>query len=728
VAFFSPISFVPTYESNDVTVSGSQNDYTFDFPTPVDISALCSNPSSSFILGVHSLPVAGGIPGVFKYGSASSNAYRDTTFDSSDSAMKDWYFVINPQVSNDAVAPVTSPTQSPSANAAGWNNADVTVNWNWTDEAGGSGIDANNCTQTSATVGEGSIFLTATCKDVAGNIGSSTYLVNIDKTVPTVSAAATTQPNANNWYNTDITTHFMCIDTGSGIPSGTCPQDRVLSAEGSAVSSTAQTVTDLADNISALSNIVTVGIDKTPPTLTNTVTSAPNAAGWNNSEVTVHFACSDALSGVSAISPDTVFSGEGSNLGAQSTCTDNAGNATTNTVSNIKIDTTAPITTVTAPNGWSNTGVTLTLNANDALSGVSVTNYTVDSGAIQTGNSIAISTEGIHALAYWSTDIAGNVETHHTAQVKIDKSAPTIIHTQSPTANTNGWNSGSVTVTFICASSLSGIATCTSPQTKTTQGQNQIVTGTAVNNAGTSATELATVSIDTTVPTIVASKDRAANVHGWYNNNVLVSYTCDDALSGIATCTAARTLTEGANQTVSGSATDAAGNTSIASVTAINIDKTAPTVTITSPTSASYLNTTQLPITWTATDALSGVASQSATFDSVAITNGQSITLLNQTIGTHTVTVTATDNASNVKATSVTFAITVTATSLSNTIDSLLASGGITSSGIANSLKAKLPSQLNAFINELNAQRGKKITESAYQTLLAAAQYLQAHP
>jgi len=33
-------------------------------------------------------------------------------------------------------------------------------------------------------------------------------------------------------------------------------------------------------------------------------------------------------------------------------------------------------------------------------------------------------------------------------------------------------------------------------------------------------------------------------------------------------------------------------------------------------------------------------------------------------------------------------------------------------------------SQVNAFINELNAQRGKKITKQAYQILLAAAQYL----
>jgi ElaB/YqjD/DUF883 family membrane-anchored ribosome-binding protein len=723
---------------NHAPVLSPISDKTVDAGQQVQFTVSATDPDQGDVVTLSAANVPTGASfdpqsGIFNWTPVTANVgIYPVTFTATDngspvlSANQTVNITVNPPA--DSVAPVAVPTQSPAANGAGWNNTDVAVNWNWTDEAGGSGVDANNCTQSSTSAGEGSITLTATCKDLAGNVGSSTYMVNIDKTVPTISAAATTQPNANNWFNTNVTTHFTCADAGSGIPAGTCPQDQVLTTEGPAVSSTAQTVTDVAGNTSAASNVVTVGIDKTAPTLTNTVTPAPNAAGWNNSNVTVHFACTDVLSGVAATSPDTTFTGEGTNLAAQGTCTDQAGNATTNTVSNIKIDTTAPITTITAPSGWSNTGVTLALNANDALSGVNMTNYTVDGGATQTGTSIALSTDGIHTVEYWSTDVAGNVETHHTAQVKIDKTAPTITHTQSPVANTNGWNNSSVTVTFVCASSISGIASCTSPQTKTTQGQNQVVTGTAVNNAGTSATDPATVSIDTTAPTITAAVDRAANSHGWYNNNVLVSYTCADALSGIATCTAAQTLTEGANQTAQGAATDAAGNTATASVTGINVDKTAPTIAITSPTSTSYVNTVQFPITWTASDALSGLATQSATFDGAAVTNGQSINLLNQTIGTHTVTVTATDNAGNVKTTTASFFIVVTATSLSNTIDSLLASGGITNAGQANSLKAKLPSQLNAFINELNAQRGKKITEQAYQTLLAAAQYLQAHP
>jgi hypothetical protein len=48
----------------------------------------------------------------------------------------------------------------------------------------------------------------------------------------------------------------------------------MLNTEGSAVSSTAQTVTDAAGNTSAPSNVVTVKIDKTPPTIT--CSASPN--------------------------------------------------------------------------------------------------------------------------------------------------------------------------------------------------------------------------------------------------------------------------------------------------------------------------------------------------------------------------------------------------------------------------------------------------------------------
>src|SRR5690242_18942188 len=118
------------------------------------------------------------------------------------------------------------------------------VTWNWSDS--GTGIDSENGTTSSTSSSEGTLILRATCKDKVGNAGSAEYTVNVDKTVPTISAAATTAPNGNGWYNSNVTAHFTCADALSGVTN--CPADQVLSSEGAAVTSTAQTVSDLAGN------------------------------------------------------------------------------------------------------------------------------------------------------------------------------------------------------------------------------------------------------------------------------------------------------------------------------------------------------------------------------------------------------------------------------------------------------------------------------------------------
>jgi hypothetical protein len=91
----------------------------------------------------------------------------------------------------DTTAPVASPTGSPAANSGGWNRTPVVVAWNWADEAGGSGINPANCTASSTTTGEGlDLALAATCADVAGNVGTGSYTVDVDLTAPTVVCAA----------------------------------------------------------------------------------------------------------------------------------------------------------------------------------------------------------------------------------------------------------------------------------------------------------------------------------------------------------------------------------------------------------------------------------------------------------------------------------------------------------------------------------------------------------
>jgi hypothetical protein len=100
-------------------------------------------------------------------------------------------------------APTASPTQSPSANGLGWNNTDITVTWNWSDEAGGSGIDNAACTTSSTSTGEGELTLTATCKDLAGNEGSASYTVMVDQTLPVADAGSDQSIHAGYTVNLD---------------------------------------------------------------------------------------------------------------------------------------------------------------------------------------------------------------------------------------------------------------------------------------------------------------------------------------------------------------------------------------------------------------------------------------------------------------------------------------------------------------------------------------------
>ena len=382
-----------------------------------------------------------------------------------------------------------------------------------------------------------------------------------------------------------------------------------LTADGAGQSVTG-TCTDNVGNTATLT-VDQINIDQVAPLLSGAPAGAPNAAGWYSGDVTVKWTCSDALSGIDGACPaDSVLGGEGQGLVASASVNDKAGNATTATSTPpVNIDRTAPNTGIAAPGGWNNRDVNVTLEPHDALSGVSATYYILDSGAQQSGTAVSVQGEGIHTLVYWSVDNAGNVEARHTAEIKIDLTSPTISHTQAPPANGNGWNNSGVTVTFICADNLSGIALCTAPQTIGSEGKDQPVPGEAVDNAGNKANDPATVSIDLTPPVITAAPGSAPNPAGWYKQDVTVSFLCTDALSGIDICPAAVSLGEGADQAASGTATDAAGNSATASVSGINVDKTAPLLNgaaLTAPNAAGWYQG-DVTIRWTCSDALSGI-------------------------------------------------------------------------------------------------------------------------
>ena len=179
-----------------------------------------------------------------------------------------------------------------------------------------------------------------------------------DTVPPTTTKVATPAPNPTGWNNTDVTLTFAATDAAEpgGTPSGvasitvtvngvsqSCPSGPsctvVLTAEGA--STVEFFATDNAGNAETTQSQVHK-IDKTGPTITSAQTPAANAAGWNNTDVTVSFSCEDALSGVESCSAATTLTGEGAGQSVTGTAVDLAGNSASATVGNINIDKTAP--------------------------------------------------------------------------------------------------------------------------------------------------------------------------------------------------------------------------------------------------------------------------------------------------------------------------------------------------------------------------------------------------
>src|SRR3989338_2680414 len=159
--------------------------------------------------------------------------------------------------------------------------------------------------------------------------------------------------------------------------------------------------------------------------------------------------------------------------------------------------------------------------------------------------------------------------------------------------------------------------------------------------------------VDTTPPTIAAVINPAPNAAGWHKSDATVSFTCSDSESGVASCPAPITVsTEGANQVIAGTATDLAGNSGTASLT-VNLDKSAPTVTITSPSNGATVTSSPVNVTGTATDTLSGIATVLCNGNPASLSASTFSCDVPLTSGPNTITVQATDIAGNTSSSSI---------------------------------------------------------------------------
>ncbi|MGZ4112628.1 MAG: OmpL47-type beta-barrel domain-containing protein, partial [Tumebacillaceae bacterium] len=317
---------------------------------------------------------------------------------------------------------------------------------------------------------------------------------------------------------------------------------------------------------------------------------------------------------------------------------------------------------------------------------------------------------------YRSTDNSGNVETAKSLQVKLDKTAPTTTVTPSDAANDNGWYNKDVTLTLSATDSGSGVA---STEYSLTDGIWQPYNGPitisgestttvqvrSIDTAGNAeAAQTVTINVDKTAPTTTATPAAAPNANGWYNQDVAIALNGVDSNSGVGSTeyklgngdwtayNGALTISTEGTTDVQYRSTDKAGNVETAGSLSVQLDKTAPTATLTQSGSAVHNVNSDGTVSFnlTATDNGSGVASQELSLDGKAIANNASITALSLGLGAHTVDVKVTDKAGNVSTQSYTFLVETSFATIHNLLDSYLKSGDIKNFGIKTALSAQL--------------------------------------
>jgi hypothetical protein len=442
----------------------------------------------------------------------------------------------------------------------------------------------------------------ATPGEPGGDSSTTSTTVNTgsDRTPPTISTSLSTTPK-NGWFRSAVTIHFTCSDSGSAI--ATCPADLVVDKDGYA-SKYSGTAVDNAGNTTTITQ--PLSIDQTPPTVTAKVTGDKNADGWYTSAPTVHYTCTDTVSGYNTLNvcpTDITVTADGASQKITGTAWDKAGNTAPESVI-VSLDRTAPVIKATVigatPNadGWYTAAPTVHFTCSDPTSGI-----------VSCPADIKVTKDGLGQEFTGSTsDKAGNSSTA-TATINLDRQIPGFVAKIIGDANAEGWYRTAPTLHIDCFDSVSGIASCSPDQKFQGEGTGRELTITAIDKAGNLSDAATFADVDGTAPSITASVIGDANADGWYGAAPTVHFTCADETSGIATCPADIVVTKDGAQTLTGVAVDVAGNSAEASVT-LNVDTGAPQVkaAIVGDANADGWYNTAPTVHFTCTDAVSGVA------------------------------------------------------------------------------------------------------------------------
>ena len=345
----------------------------------------------------------------------------------------------------------------------------------------------------------------------------------------------------------------------------------------------------------------------------------------------------------SAITGDDAATGIGSQT-ASCSYTDGGGMTATSSVTYSIVDATAPVISYTLSPatadglaGWYRNSVQLTWIVTEPDSPSTLQLVGCDD--------TLVSTDQLPNDYSCTATSGGGSAGPATVSLKRDGTAPTVSYADATgTLGNNDWYVSDVVARFTATDATSGPASAS--QTVTSSGEGSAVAvqspefADVAGNTTAAGAASQSFKIDKTAPEVsYTGAAPAPNSNGWYKNDVEATFTATDAVSGPLEATKKVTSSgEGeAVEVASPAFEDLAGNVREAGVAtaSFKIDKTAPTVNFSSLLADSYYGSTPAAPGCVASDSLSGLAG------SCTVSGHET------TVGTHTLTATATDNAGN---------------------------------------------------------------------------------
>lgn len=427
----------------DLSISGDVENGWYNGKSPIVFTTTGTDTTS----GVASEQV------IFSGGSSENSPY---TYSGSDSSSLSVYGSVTDTAGNSTDTPsqtikidTTNPIISPyiSSGTLGNNNyyiTNVTLGASVSDNL--SGVNTYSPSSVTFTT-DGTHTQNFSISDNAGNSGSGSITIKIDKTKPDATLSVTSGlPGLSGWYKSNVTVSADATDLTSGIASVSPSTSIILDDEGA--NTATFVIEDLAGNTGTYSTSP-IMIDTVKPSLAPTIEGTLGKNGWYISDVTVRGNATDATSGI-LIDPVLNFS-DGIHTSALLTAEDNAGNFITETLSDpIKVDTEAPTITFDEIPQKIVSSVNLSGTVQDDTSGM-------DQFQVSTNGGLSWTTVSINSDGTWempdttlvfsaakaliigkASDLAGNTSTINLEASEyqnpvVATNTPTITPTRTPT-------------------------------------------------------------------------------------------------------------------------------------------------------------------------------------------------------------------------------------------------------------------------------------------------------